>query len=33
MRKYGIDNFNIKQLIQCNDDNLDEQEIFFIQKY
>lgn len=33
MRKYGINNFNIKQLIQCNDDNLDEQEIFFIQKY
>lgn len=33
IRKYGIENFNITELVSCSDDQLDEQEIYYIERY
>lgn len=33
IKKYGVENFNITELISCPDNQLDEQEIYYIEKY
>lgn len=33
MRKYGIENFFVEKIEECEEDRLDEREIYWIQKY
>lgn len=33
IRKYGIDNFDVERLCECNNEDLDFQEIYYIKKY
>ena len=33
IRKYGVDNFKIEMLEECENDKLDEKEIYWIKEY